>query len=124
MKIAPRWKLKNYSELKSDWPRCFKVVAALQNNKKKSAAWAGTFVIVVMCLFPPFISNSYSDEGSFFRGYAYLFSAGRIFVRSYNVYIPAHIDFVRLIIQCAIVGLITGVLLYTLNDKKAEGSGK
>jgi hypothetical protein len=64
--------------------------------KKLIILWAGTFVIVAMCLFPP-------------MGYAFLFSD----------YGDAHIDSIRLIIQCGIVGLITGTLLYTLKDKKS-----
>ena len=59
------------------------------------------------------------------RSYAFLLSNG-ILVLLHNGYViaPAHIDFVRLIIQCVIVGLITRALLYTLKDKKAEGGGK
>jgi len=103
-------------------------LAQLWKIKKLTILWAGTFVIVDMCLFPPFVSNSGSEY--YGRGYAYLFS-DRISVvepkswpSSYTSYISvrAHIDFVRLIIQCAIVGLITGVLLYTLKDKKDEGA--
>jgi len=60
-------------------------------TKKLIILWAGTFVIVALCL-------------------------GTLYTR--------YMDLARLIIQCAIVGLITGVLLYTLNAKKAEGGGK
>jgi hypothetical protein len=86
-------------------------------KSKKRILWAGTFVIVAMCLFPPWV-----DEGSIV-GYAFLFSDG-IFGQSRWDDVHAHIDLVRLIIQCVIVGLITGALLYTLNSKKAEGGGK
>lgn len=78
-------------------------------KSKKRILWAGTFVIVVMCLFPPWVFN-----GGQIAGHAYLFSDS-------NELHHAHIDLVRLIIQCAIVGLITGALLYTLNDKKQKG---
>ena len=123
MKIAQRWKLKNYSELKSDWPRCFKVVTAIQNNKKKSAAWAGTFVIVAMCIFPPWVPDNIVEVGGE-RRYDFLFSNG-IFIEAYPFAIVyCHIDTVRLVIQCVIVSLITGALLYNLKDKKAEGGGK
>jgi hypothetical protein len=72
--------------------------------------WIGISLIVLMCLFPPW------GRGGEFDGYAYLFSGGN----SYKT----HIDLVRLIIQCIIVGLITGGLLYTLNVKKADDGGK
>lgn len=67
-----------------------------------------------MCLFPPWVAENK------IQGYAYLFSGYPIIGFSYE----AHIDLVRLIIQCAIVGLITGALLYTLKDKKAERAEK
>lgn len=41
-----------------------------------------------------------------------------------NSYDVVKIDTTRLIIQCVIVCLITGALLFTLKDKKAEGGGK
>jgi nitric oxide reductase large subunit len=84
--------------------------ARFWKTKKLIILWTGTFVVVALCLFPPWVAN---DK---FVGHAYLFSDGN----SYK----SHIDLVRLIIQCAIVGLITGVLLYTLNVKKAEDGGK
>lgn len=88
--------------------------------KKLIILWAGIFIIVAMCLFPPFVTK----DGTV--GYAQLFS--RQISIAYSSYdtkeVDAHIDIARLIIQCAIVGLITGALLYTLKDKKAEGGGK
>jgi hypothetical protein len=90
------------------------------NRKKLIILWSGIFVIVAMCLFPPFVAK----DGTV--GYAQLFS--REISIAYSSYdtreVDAHIDVVRLIIQCVIVGLITGALLYTLKDKKNEGSGK
>jgi hypothetical protein len=84
---------------------------------RKLILWAGIFVIVAMCLFPP-----WAAEGGQIAGYAFLYSDGTFQPTYHTIY--AHIDLVRLVIQCAIVGLITGALLYTLNDKKAEGGGK
>ena len=81
--------------------------------RPKVILWTGIFIIVVMCLFPPWVLY-----GSQFVGYVFLFSNGR------TLPYAAHIDLVRLILQCAIVGLITGALLYTLNSKKAEGDKK
>ncbi len=83
--------------------------------RPKVILWTGIFVIVAMCLFPP-----WADKGRMV-GYAYLFSDGN-FQQFRRGDIRAHIDLVRLLIQCAIVGLITGGLLYTLKDKKAEGA--
>jgi len=108
--------------------------------RPKVILWIGIVIIVLMCLFPPFITDSkissnYDDrDGRHKRGYTYLFSneiptCNRKDYRYYDdwrrsAFVPAHIDFVRLIIQCGIIGLITGGLLYSLKDKKAEGSGK
>lgn len=69
--------------------------------RPKVILWIGILLIVLMCLFPPWV---YQGE---FAGYAYLFSNWL-----------GSLDLVRLIIQCAIVGLITGALLYTLKDEK------
>lgn len=80
--------------------------------RPKVVLWTGTFIIVIMCLFPPWV-----DEGRI-AGYHFLFSDGN-FYQGYQHFFGAHIYFTRLIIQCAIVGLITGALLYTLNSKKA-----
>jgi magnesium-transporting ATPase (P-type) len=84
--------------------------------KKLIILWAGTFVIVAMCLFPPWVATNYPWVT---KGrpvvYASLFS---------NESHLVHIDFIRLIIQCTIVALITGGLVYTLQDKKTEGDGK
>jgi len=77
--------------------------------------WIGILLIVLMCLFPPWI---WYDR---IVGYAFLFSDRTV---GNEIYRSAHIYFVRLLIQCAIVGLITGGLVYTLKDKKAEGGGK
>jgi predicted nucleic acid-binding Zn ribbon protein len=77
--------------------------------------WAGTFAIIAMCFFPP-----WSEDGTFV-GYAYMFSDG-IFHKYFDFH--AHIDIVRLIIQIIIAGLITGVLFYTLSNKKATEGGK
>jgi hypothetical protein len=74
--------------------------------RPKIILWIGILLIVLMCLFPPWVW-----ERGHFAGHAYLFSEGWT-LRN------AHIDLVRLIIQCVIVGLITGTLLYTLKDKK------
>jgi len=107
--------------------------------RPKVILWIGITIIVAMCLFPPFVSDSKTGHR---RGYANLFSDGISFVdrpvehfknpitgkmfadRPHYGFVEAHIDFIRLIIQCAIVGLITGGLVYTLKDKKTEGSGK
>ena len=72
---------------------------------KKIVLWVGTVIIVLMCFFPPWVMI-YDD---YFVGYAFLFYGGN----------KTHIDLVRLIVQCAIVGLITGVSFYTLNNKKS-----
>jgi hypothetical protein len=61
-------------------------LAQLWKIKKLIILWTGTFVIVALCLITLYNTHDYMD---------YL---------------------VRLIIQCAIAGLITGVLLYTLKD--------
>jgi hypothetical protein len=100
----------------------------LWKAKRLTILWTGIFIIVVMCLFPPFVSNSDSERHC--KGYAFLFSDiisvldhEGVFGNTYES-VPAHIDLVRLIIQCAIVGLITGALLYTLDNKKSETGEK
>jgi len=93
------------------------VLVQLWKIKKQPILWIGIVVILAMCLFPPFIS----EQGES-MGYAYLFSD--IILGESPHQSHAHIDFAGFIIQCAIVGLITGALLYTLKDKKTETARK
>jgi hypothetical protein len=93
---------------------CRQCLVRLWKVKKLTILWTGIFVIVAMCLFPPWV-----DKYGKIAGYAFLFSDG-----GYPFSKKAHIDFVRLIIQCVIAGVIAGALLYTLNDKKAQRDGK
>jgi hypothetical protein len=93
------------------------------NKKQLAVMWVGIGIIVLMCLFPPWITNGGIVD------YVCLFSNGTISIigpnypQTYN-YMTAHIDSIRLIIQCAIVGLITGSLLYTLKNKKNKDEQK
>jgi hypothetical protein len=68
-------------------------------------------------------------EAGRFLGYAYLFSDQVTIERMFHDYgargdYRARIDLIRLVVQCAIVALITGGLLYTLKDKRTETSEK
>jgi hypothetical protein len=81
-------------------------------SKKLIVLWSGTLLIILMCLFPP-----WAYDGKL-AGYAFCFSDG---IGTYSHY--GHIDLARLIIQCVVVGLLTGALYYTLNSKKLEDNG-
>jgi hypothetical protein len=100
---------------------CRQGLARLWKVKKLTVLWIGITIIVLMCLFPPW------GRGGRFFGYAFLFT-GRFNTgmgsRATRGREWGEIDLVRLIIQCVIVGLITGALLYTLNSKKSEDGGK
>ncbi len=85
------------------------------NRKQKIVLWIGIGVIVLMCLFPPWLAG---DEGEF-EGYTLLFSGPLNGTGGYLNDSP-RIDFTRFMMQCAIVGLITGALLYTLISKTDE----
>jgi hypothetical protein len=101
-----------------------KDLAQLCKRKNLVILWTGVLLIILMCLFPPFVSDS---STGYRHGYSYFFS-NTISVADYKSFdgsyiyksLKAHIDFVRLVIPCAIVGLITVALLYTLKDKKAK----
>jgi hypothetical protein len=87
------------------------VLVRLWKVKRLTILWIGIVIIAAMCLFPPFVTIAGTV------GYNHLFSN--------EVYLwdgshPAHIDFVRLLIQCAIVSLITAILFCTIKDKKTE----
>ena len=90
--------------------------------RPKRVLWIGITIIVLMCLFPPWAGG----DGRIL-GHAFLVSDGYFHQPGYADWVPkvrGEIDLVRLVIQCVIVGLITGALLYTLNSKKSEGDGK
>ena len=82
--------------------------------------WIGIGVIVLMCLFPPWMELGESEE---FLGDAFLFKGPLNGTGGYLKQSP-RIDSTRLMIRCAIVGLITVALLYTLKNKKSETGGK
>jgi hypothetical protein len=88
--------------------------------------WISILLIVLMCLFPPWVGTGEGKAGRFL-GYAYLFSDLRTINRmsgeSRSEFIgdlPARIDLNRLFVQYAIVALITGGLLFVLKDKKTK----
>jgi len=77
--------------------------------------WIGILLIVLICLFPPWLQPYPHANGSNFMGYYFL------------MFPPDdgyQLDFGRLGLQCGIVAIITGGLLYTLKDKKTETGGK
>ncbi len=89
-------------------------MAWLWKLKKLPVLWTSILIIVAMCLFPPWVRRGEIASHAHF-----LFSSG---VGNYKSCIyHAHVDLVRLVIQCVMVVLITGALFYTLNIKKAEG---
>lgn len=80
--------------------------------------WIGILLIVFMCLFPPFVSSS---STGYEHGYAFLLSDTISVDDGWREKeIKAHIDLERLIVQCAIVSIITGGLFYTLKYKKKD----
>jgi hypothetical protein len=87
------------------------VLVQLWKVKSLTILWIGIVVIAAMCIYPPFVTATGTV------GYNYLFSKG---VYLWDGSHPAHIDFVRLLIRCAIVALITATLFYILKDKKTE----
>jgi hypothetical protein len=76
----------------------------LRRHIDKTVLWAGVGIIIVMCLFPPWTTmrDHLSD------GYHCLLYESR----------GSTIDTTRLILQCAIVALLTGCLLWTVGKSK------
>jgi len=106
------------------------------NKKQLIVLWIGIGLIVLMGLFPPFITDSKIkmsfgyEPAKYVRGYAFFFS-DEIPERSrrYNetdvdyredAFVPAHIDITRLLIQWVLVTVITISLVITLKDKKKD----
>jgi len=98
------------------------------NKKQKYCLWIGIVVIVLMGIFPPtrrgyFYKDHYGGFGpnkeermkpldySFHSGYTFLFSAE-----------VSDIGFGKLIVQWAVVAVVTGGLIFTFGDKKDEKS--
>jgi len=81
--------------------------------------WLGIIVIVLMCLYPPWVQisrlPSSNIKGTTPAGYAFLWQPPEI-----SRYSGIAIDFPRLLLQCFIVAVITGGLLVTLKEKKKE----
>lgn len=133
--------------------------------KKLIILWSGIFVVMTMCLIPPWVQyetiSEKPDETGQVRHHRYASNLGyhfileppiggglwnlklvdyndtnldKNFVEKYNrerlmeefrtSYDIVKIDITRLIIQCLIVCLIIGGLLYTLKDRKNETGGK
>ncbi len=86
-------------------------------NKKHKIIWIGIAVVVLMCIFPPWIRVIELEGSRAYRSIGYHFllappkSKG---IESYSI------DLGRLIIQCVIVSLITGGLLYTLRTEQSN----
>ena len=82
--------------------------------------WLGIIVIVLMCLYPPWIETvrlpSSNIKGTNSAGYGFLWHPPSTGSR----YSGIAIDYSRLLLQFFAVGLITGGLLYTLKAKKKE----
>lgn len=86
-------------------------------NKKHKIIWIGIAVVVLMCIFPPWIRVIELEGSRAYHSIGYHFllappkSKG---IESYSI------DLGRLIIQCVIVSLITGGLLYTLRTEQSN----
>jgi len=76
---------------------------------KKAIVWAGVVSIVLMCFFPPWTSNS----GKYFEYHCILSASGY-----------SHIDVARLIIQCVIIGLLTGCIFWTVGKWRENQQSK
>jgi len=98
--------------------------------------WAGIIVIVLMCLFPPWVRvirlPSSNIKGTIAVGYAPLWQppepglyytpleklAG---IPAWSKVGPVSIDFPRLLLQCFIIILVAGGLLYSLKSTRNHG---
>ena len=76
------------------------------NRKQKIGLWAGIAVVVLMGIFPPYLSQLGGIPCD--AGYDFLLS------HQFN----AEINTKRLVVQWVIVGVITGGLIATFHDKK------
>ena len=86
-----------------------KTEQTIMNRNQKTVLWIGIIIFFVMCLFPPFrYKTRYEDFGPLrdATGYKFFFS---------NFYFP--IQGTILLIQCGIVAIITGALIYALEDR-------
>ena len=100
------------------------------SNKQLAVLWIGIVLIVLMCLFPPWVI--------FREGFAYGKGRHRMSLRTslgyrcliwppkakvikdepWNSYGRYHLDISRLIVQCVAVALLTTVGIYTLRPKQ------
>ena len=76
------------------------------NNKQLAVLWVGLGLIVLMCLFPPWV---YLQEN---YGYYCLFTPP-----AWISGLQPRLDISRLVVQCVAVALLTGAGIYTLRTK-------
>ncbi|MBA7650477.1 hypothetical protein ES703_58283 [subsurface metagenome] len=93
------------------------------NIKQKIVLWIGIAIIVIMGLFPPWImpiTRRYGMGNTVkyrkYYGYDFIWAQPESSLVS--------IDFHRLGLQWAIVGVITGGLIYSFKDKKPKDEQK
>lgn len=80
------------------------------SNKQLTVLWFGVCLIVLMCLFPPWL-----DRGEKALGYRFILT--QEIGQGEYIYKTIRIDSRRLIFQCVVVVLLTGAGIYTLRVK-------
>ena len=85
------------------------------SNKQLIVLWIGVGLIVLMCLFPPWVRVLRMSGGTLREGYGYhcVFMPPPLNNKRWSPYL----DTSRLIIQCITVAVLTGAGIYTLRAK-------
>jgi hypothetical protein len=97
--------------------------ASQKRNSQLKVIYAGLIIVVLMGLFPPWNYTFISPRGGYGQsersaGYHPIFYPPPPEVENWPVY-GVRIDFVRLLIQWIIVGLLTGGLVLFLRERKS-----
>ena len=86
------------------------------SDKQLMVMWIGIGLIVVMCLFPPWVKVSGDDPGHARRGsrsYRFIFAHPRPRMSGDQIYLETS----RLVVQCVAVALLTAGGICTLRVK-------
>ena len=92
------------------------------NKKQKICLWVGIAIIVLMGFIPPWVYTSirFALGQTGHAGYhciLYPPEPSEVYGRT-----GIRIDILRLLVQWAIIAVVTGGLVYTFKDKKSKGN--
>ena len=90
------------------------------NEKQLIVMWVGIIIIVLMGLFPPWLTV-FADASRISLGYGFILIPPLPNAYRYQF---ASIDFTRLLTQWTIVAAITAGLIITFKDKKTKDKGE